>query len=109
MLDNEYLSTETGVVVFGGIHQRQIRRYTQMSQGSDNKVNEASWIDNAEYDVELPQRETDAPTSHVRSDFSLALTGRSSGSGSESGSDEEYDGRLATSTICSSGHIHGPD
>lgn len=56
MLDNEYPNTEAKVVVLGGIYWRQIRRYTQMRQGSDNRVNEASWIDNAEYDVELHQR-----------------------------------------------------
>ncbi|OAA80398.1 Heat-labile enterotoxin, A chain [Akanthomyces lecanii RCEF 1005] len=82
ILDNDF--SEGEVMALGGIHWRQIRRYTRMRDTTDNRVDEASWIDNPEYDAETYERGPNASRCRVSTTFPSVLAGDSDNTDSDS-------------------------
>lgn len=70
---------ETEVMALGGVHWRQVRRFVQMGDldSDSNRVDEAAWIDNPEYDAETYQGR-DAARCQVSTIFPNVLRGSDS-------------------------------
>lgn len=67
ILDDDFAQTE--VMALGGIHWRQIRRYTRMRNDVDERVDESSWFNNPEYDAETYEPGPLAAECHVSDDI----------------------------------------
>ncbi|OAR03134.1 hypothetical protein LLEC1_05513, partial [Akanthomyces lecanii] len=87
ILDSDF--DESEVLALGGVHWRQIRRYTRMRDGNDNRVDESSWINNPEYDAETYERGPHASRCRVNTDFPGALNGESDSSSSDSSNSDD--------------------
>ncbi|KAK2590498.1 hypothetical protein QQS21_011814 [Conoideocrella luteorostrata] len=82
---------ESEVMALGGAHWTQIRRYTHMRDTDDNRVDEAAWLDNPEYDRERFENPEYTDYYQVSDDFPEGLSDGNlpSDSDSDSGSDSE--------------------
>lgn len=87
ILDNDF--NEGEVLALGGIHWRQVRRYTRMRDTTENRVDETRWIDNPDYDAETYERGPNASRCRVSTTFPGVLAGNSGSSDSDSDSDDE--------------------
>ncbi|KAF4513216.1 hypothetical protein G6O67_000514 [Ophiocordyceps sinensis] len=89
MLDDGYPEGE--VFALGGVQWRQIRRYVLMS----NRADEAAWVDNPDYNVQLYERSANAVHCRVTADaLPPELTGDSL-DGDDSGREDESGGGFA--------------
>ncbi|KID81039.1 protein-tyrosine phosphatase [Metarhizium guizhouense ARSEF 977] len=75
ILDND--DAESEVMALGGLHWRQVRRYTRMRDTDNNRVDESRWIDNPEYDAQSYERGEHARLCRVSTSFPGVLAGES--------------------------------
>ncbi|RDA84586.1 putative heat-labile enterotoxin [Ophiocordyceps camponoti-leonardi (nom. inval.)] len=59
------------VMALGGVHWRQIRRYTQMRDrtGLEDRVDDSMWLDNPDYDFDLYERSPSAALCGLSMDY----------------------------------------